>query len=65
MHPMDWDSRSSPTGWWMSEKFDGIRAYWDSARKKFFSRNGNELQVPDWFKENMPNIPLDGELWYI
>ena len=25
-----------PKGWWMSEKLDGVRAYWDG--KRFWSR---------------------------
>src|SRR5437899_7167940 len=23
-----WDSVSDPAGWWLSEKLDGVRAYW-------------------------------------
>ena len=51
-----------PSGWWMSEKFDGVRAVWDG--EQFISRNGNIFHAPDWFKENMPvDVVLDGELW--
>lgn len=49
------------SGWWISEKLDGIRAYWDG--KEFISRLGNVFFVPDWFKEGMPKVILDGELW--
>jgi DNA ligase-1 len=49
------------TGWWMSEKLDGVRAYWDGAR--FLSRLGNEFLAPDWFVADLPPHPLDGELW--
>src|SRR5688500_17048971 len=45
----------------MSEKFDGIRAYWDG--RALFSRSGRMLNLPVWFKENLPRTPLDGELW--
>src|SRR5947208_10398671 len=24
-----WDNVLDPAGWWMSEKLDGVRAYWD------------------------------------
>src|SRR5712675_837399 len=24
-----WDNAIDPTGWWLSEKLDGVRAYWD------------------------------------
>ena len=50
-----------PTGWWMSEKLDGVRALWDGQR--FLSRLGNELLAPDWFVEALPAHPLDGELF--
>ena len=45
----------------MSEKFDGLRAYWDG--KQLFSKQGNELIVPRDFTDQFPDIPLDGELW--
>ena len=50
-----------PTGWWVSEKYDGIRAIWDG--KNFVSRNGNVFYAPAWFKAGMPSTPVDGELW--
>ena len=48
-------------GWFASEKYDGIRAIWDGSN--FISRLGNVLNVPDKFKNAMPSIPLDGELY--
>ncbi|HYE17855.1 MAG TPA: DNA ligase [Tepidisphaeraceae bacterium] len=56
-----WDGVLDPAGWWMSEKLDGIRAYWDGAR--MWSRLGNEFHVPEWFVEGLPKHPLDGELF--
>jgi DNA ligase-1 len=56
-----WDFVSDPTGWWLSEKLDGVRAYWDG--KQLFSRLGNLFHAPDWFVAGLPNVPLDGELW--
>lgn len=50
-----------PTDWWMSEKLDGVRAYWDG--KRFLSRQGNEFYAPGWFTAFLPDTPLDGELW--
>ncbi len=50
-----------PTGWWMSEKLDGIRAIWDGT--DFRTRNNNVLYAPDWFKAPLPKERLDGELW--
>ena len=57
----NWEEGIDVTGWWISEKLDGVRAYWDG--RKFISRQGNEFYAPDWFVEGMPDFPLDGELW--
>jgi len=56
-----WDNDADLSGWWMSEKLDGVRAYWDG--KQFISRLGNRFLAPDWFVEGLPETPLDGELW--
>jgi DNA ligase 1 len=58
-HP--WDTETDLTGWWMSEKLDGVRAWWDGRR--FLSRQGNIYHAPAWFTECLPNVSLDGELW--
>jgi DNA ligase-1 len=56
-----WENDVDLTGWWMSEKLDGVRAYWDG--KSFWSRQGNAFLAPDWFTERLPKFPLDGELF--
>src|SRR5262249_36088719 len=56
-----WDSHLDLAGWWMSEKLDGVRAYWDGTQ--FLSRQGNRFHAPDWFVAGLPETPLDGELW--
>lgn len=56
-----WDSALDLSGWWMSEKLDGVRAYWDG--RQFLSRQGNLYHAPAWFTDGLPNVPLDGELW--
>jgi DNA ligase-1 len=56
-----WDNAMDLTDWWMSEKLDGVRAYWDG--KQFLSRQGNLYHAPDWFIDGLPDVPLDGELW--
>ena len=56
-----WDTAEDLTGWWLSEKLDGVRAYWDG--KALISRLGNTFHAPDWFLEGFPETPLDGELW--
>ncbi|MGL6075887.1 MAG: DNA ligase [Fimbriiglobus sp.] len=54
-------AHTDPAGWWMSEKLDGVRAYWDG--QQFISRLGNQYHAPEWFTAGLPNHPLDGELW--
>jgi DNA ligase-1 len=56
-----WSVDIDLTGWWISEKLDGVRAYWDG--KQFLSRLGNRFYPPPWFVEGLPDHPLDGELW--
>lgn len=47
--------------YWLSEKLDGVRAYWDG--KQLLSKQGNVYHAPDWFIADFPAQPLDGELW--
>lgn len=56
-----WENDTDLTDWWMSEKLDGVRAYWDG--RQFISRLGNVYHAPDFFTAGLPEIPLDGELW--
>src|SRR5882672_4493638 len=56
-----WDNATDLSDWWMSEKLDGVRAYWDG--KQFLSRQGNLYHAPAWFIAGLPEVPLDGELW--
>ncbi len=57
-----WPNDKDPTGWWLSEKLDGIRARWDG--KHLISRYDNSFPAPDYFIRSLPtDIPLDGELW--
>jgi DNA ligase-1 len=55
------DPTMDPTGWWVSEKLDGVRGYWTGSQ--MVSRFGNIISVPAWFTSNFPDFPLDGELW--
>jgi DNA ligase-1 len=54
-------SGDDPTGWHMSEKLDGMRAYWTGER--MLTRNGNPIHIPDWLRAVLPPTALDGELW--
>ena len=47
--------------YWLSEKYDGLRAYWDGSR--LLTRGGETIAAPAWFTAGWPQEPLDGELW--
>jgi DNA ligase-1 len=45
----------------VSEKFDGVRAFWDGRR--LITRGGLIINAPAWFTAGFPSHALDGELW--
>ncbi|MET3916509.1 DNA ligase-1 [Variovorax sp. OAS795] len=47
--------------YWVSEKYDGVRGYWDGTR--LWTRGGEPVMAPAWFTARLPKQPLDGELW--
>lgn len=59
--PKIYTNKANIQGWYMSEKLDGIRAYWDG--KELKTKNGNKIFVPKGFLTNFPTFKLDGELW--
>lgn len=58
---MAWPPGRSPQGFWVSEKFDGVRAVWDGQVLRF--RSGRLIAAPAWFLSALPRVALDGELW--
>jgi DNA ligase 1 len=47
--------------YWVSEKYDGVRGYWDG--EKLLTRSGSVIHAPAWFTAHWPKTPMDGELW--
>ncbi|MFM2397289.1 MAG: hypothetical protein RLZZ144_539 [Pseudomonadota bacterium] len=47
--------------YWVSEKLDGVRAFWDG--EKLLTRGGERINAPTWFTAGWPIHALDGELW--
>ncbi|KAJ7472296.1 DNA ligase/mRNA capping enzyme [Mycena galericulata] len=59
-----WDIETGPdpTGWWISEKLDGVRTFYDGTR--MVSRLGNPFTPPKWLLDKLPtDVTLDGELF--
>ena len=50
-----------PAHYLVSEKLDGVRAYWDGKDLRF--RSGRPIHAPAWFIAQFPAHALDGELW--
>lgn len=47
--------------YWLSEKYDGLRGFWDGQR--LITRGGEVIAAPAWFTAGWPTEPMDGELW--
>lgn len=47
--------------YWISEKYDGVRGYWDGQR--LLTRGGETVHAPAWFTAGWPSHAMDGELW--
>jgi DNA ligase-1 len=56
-----WQSSFELADFLVSEKLDGVRAYWDG--EKLLSRGGERIHAPAWFTAGWPATPMDGELW--
>ena len=49
------------TDYWVSEKYDGVRGYWDG--RALWTRGGVRVAAPAWFTAGWPAVAMDGELW--
>ena len=46
---------------WISEKLDGVRAFWDGHQLR--SRSGQWIKLPEPLRKQLPAFALDAELW--
>jgi len=60
MHGADWQGEDL-AGWYLSEKLNGCRAYWDGAQ--LWTRGGNAIAIPTSWANGLPRVELDCELW--
>lgn len=60
-HGIVYDEVNDISQYYLSEKLDGIRGYWDG--KQLLTRQGNLIYSPSWFTQGWPASPIDGELW--
>ena len=60
-HGQNW-SGEDLAGWYLSEKFNGCRAYWDG--QEMWSRGGIKVKLPSSWRASLPaGVHLDGELY--
>jgi DNA ligase 1 len=59
--PSTWSDTDDPAAYLVSEKFDGVRGYWDGSKLRF--KSGRAVPAPAWFTARLPPESLDGELW--
>lgn len=57
----NYSDKFDPGAYLVSEKLDGVRAFWDGKNLRF--RSGRIIHAPAWFTAAFPSHALDGELW--
>lgn len=58
----DWEYGDDLAGWWLSEKLDDVRAYWDGYR--CWTRGGKQIHLPDFIRCGLPEgFALDGGIF--
>eukprot|EP00026_Physarum_polycephalum_P001418 Phypoly_transcript_01419.p1 GENE.Phypoly_transcript_01419~~Phypoly_transcript_01419.p1 ORF type:complete len:980 (+),score=139.70 Phypoly_transcript_01419:131-3070(+) len=55
---------NSSEAWWVSEKYDGVRACWNFGQKELYSRSGRRFGLLPPVDKNMLSICADGEIWF-
>lgn len=51
-------------GWFVSEKIEDCRVMWDGGDSgEFWTRHGNIVPAPRWFKKGLPKCRIDGGIW--
>eukprot|EP00026_Physarum_polycephalum_P002350 Phypoly_transcript_02356.p1 GENE.Phypoly_transcript_02356~~Phypoly_transcript_02356.p1 ORF type:complete len:908 (+),score=118.97 Phypoly_transcript_02356:113-2836(+) len=53
---------TNENSWWLGEKYDGVRCFWNPKEKQMYSRRGIWIDMPP-FKRLFGNTVLDGEIW--
>lgn len=57
----DYEAGIDVSGYWVSEKLDGVRGRWDGHGLR--TRGGLPIHAPAWFTAGWPAVAMDGELW--
>eukprot|EP00026_Physarum_polycephalum_P002439 Phypoly_transcript_02445.p1 GENE.Phypoly_transcript_02445~~Phypoly_transcript_02445.p1 ORF type:complete len:904 (+),score=143.32 Phypoly_transcript_02445:44-2755(+) len=54
-------SESNP--WWLGEKYDGVRCFWNPQERQLYSRHGITIDLYPPLNCLFCDITLDGEIW--
>eukprot|EP00026_Physarum_polycephalum_P002219 Phypoly_transcript_02224.p1 GENE.Phypoly_transcript_02224~~Phypoly_transcript_02224.p1 ORF type:complete len:937 (+),score=116.21 Phypoly_transcript_02224:57-2867(+) len=49
--------------WWLGEKYDGVRCFWNPQEKQMYSRHGLYIEVHPSVNSTLGSVMLDGEIW--
>lgn len=58
----DWRGQNVD-GWFWSEKLRGCRGYWQAVQKTFWTRGGKAINIPKFWRAQMPDFDLDCEIY--
>ena len=58
----DWKGQDTD-GWFWSEKLRGCRGYWQAGEKTFWTRGGNVIPIPKFWRKFLPNFDIDCEIY--
>eukprot|EP00026_Physarum_polycephalum_P001228 Phypoly_transcript_01229.p1 GENE.Phypoly_transcript_01229~~Phypoly_transcript_01229.p1 ORF type:complete len:1158 (+),score=134.52 Phypoly_transcript_01229:34-3507(+) len=51
--------------WWIGEKYDGIRCFWNPKRSTVYSRKANAIPLYASITTSLPkSVMMDGEFWF-
>eukprot|EP00026_Physarum_polycephalum_P000846 Phypoly_transcript_00847.p1 GENE.Phypoly_transcript_00847~~Phypoly_transcript_00847.p1 ORF type:complete len:1309 (+),score=236.62 Phypoly_transcript_00847:226-3927(+) len=64
--PIDSKFQSSivPHNWWLGEKYDGVRCFWNSAQRAIYTRTANIISLRARATDCFPAVFTDGEFWF-
>eukprot|EP00026_Physarum_polycephalum_P003011 Phypoly_transcript_03020.p1 GENE.Phypoly_transcript_03020~~Phypoly_transcript_03020.p1 ORF type:complete len:828 (+),score=99.94 Phypoly_transcript_03020:42-2525(+) len=54
---------SDNRNWWVGEKYDGVRCFWNPQEKQMYSRYGVVIDLHSRMRKLFGKIVLDGEIW--
>eukprot|EP00026_Physarum_polycephalum_P001831 Phypoly_transcript_01834.p1 GENE.Phypoly_transcript_01834~~Phypoly_transcript_01834.p1 ORF type:complete len:743 (-),score=122.50 Phypoly_transcript_01834:185-2413(-) len=54
---------SDQNQWWLGEKYDGVRCYWNPEDRQLYSRHGLSINFPQKVSLLFGHVVFDGEIW--